>query len=280
MCAVYVRDPSDRPKVPPSADGSVSMQPAVTSHLLADARWQDGPVRLARFDDLRNRGLPGHDESPERRTPHVAMAGLLLELHWLHLVRRVSVRLPGRAIRAALDAVGGSCLDLLAVAPVLVPGIQLFRFEQSAQRARGRRVDGRPGDPHLLAGLPLQARLERRAAAADQMGRPRHLPGGGGVSGNGDDAFGIRPGTHVAGQAGRASDRILSHLPRHVSHTLKHWRDGCGLPDPRESSQARTGVGLSSMRERASELGGSLTVESHPGGGTLVRARLPLPEEE
>jgi signal transduction histidine kinase len=34
------------------------------------------------------------------------------------------------------------------------------------------------------------------------------------------------------------------------------------------------------MRERASELGGSLLVEPLPEGGTRVRARLPLPKEE
>jgi signal transduction histidine kinase len=33
------------------------------------------------------------------------------------------------------------------------------------------------------------------------------------------------------------------------------------------------------MRERANELGGSLTVETLPEGGTGVRARLPMPEE-
>jgi len=47
--------------------------------------------------------------------------------------------------------------------------------------------------------------------------------------------------------------------------------DGIGLPEVR-----RSGVGLVSMRERAEELGGVLQVERIPGGGTLVRARLPL----
>jgi signal transduction histidine kinase len=35
-------------------------------------------------------------------------------------------------------------------------------------------------------------------------------------------------------------------------------------------------VGLSSMRERAEELGGTLAVEPGPQGGTRVLARLPL----
>jgi signal transduction histidine kinase len=47
--------------------------------------------------------------------------------------------------------------------------------------------------------------------------------------------------------------------------------DGRGIaPD------ARGGVGLHSMRERADELGGKLSVERRPSGGTLVRAELPL----
>jgi signal transduction histidine kinase len=51
--------------------------------------------------------------------------------------------------------------------------------------------------------------------------------------------------------------------------------DGRGLP-----ARPRFGVGLSSMRERAEELGGTCVVEARPQGGTRVRARLPcrLPE--
>jgi signal transduction histidine kinase len=56
--------------------------------------------------------------------------------------------------------------------------------------------------------------------------------------------------------------------------------DGSGIPNTQDNSSVRAGVGLASMRERASELGGSLLVEPLPEGGTRVRARLPLPKEE
>ncbi|MEU4702180.1 sensor histidine kinase [Nonomuraea dietziae] len=46
--------------------------------------------------------------------------------------------------------------------------------------------------------------------------------------------------------------------------------DGVGL-----RQDCRAGVGTSSMRERAAELGGSCFVTSRPGGGTVVEARLP-----
>jgi two-component system NarL family sensor kinase len=48
--------------------------------------------------------------------------------------------------------------------------------------------------------------------------------------------------------------------------------DGVGMPEGH-----RAGVGLSSMRERAEELGGTLAVEPGPEGGTRVLARLPMP---
>jgi signal transduction histidine kinase len=50
--------------------------------------------------------------------------------------------------------------------------------------------------------------------------------------------------------------------------------DGIGIP-----AQRIAGVGLSSMHERASELGGSCLIQSVPNGGTQVLVRLPLPKE-
>ncbi|WP_062429615.1 sensor histidine kinase [Herbidospora daliensis] len=49
--------------------------------------------------------------------------------------------------------------------------------------------------------------------------------------------------------------------------------DGSGLPEP-----VRPGVGLSSMRRRAADLGGTFDLVAPPGGGLSVRVVLPLEE--
>jgi len=53
--------------------------------------------------------------------------------------------------------------------------------------------------------------------------------------------------------------------------TLVVSDDGDGIPPNRQA-----GVGLSSMRERAEELGGALEITTSPGAGTTVRATLPI----
>jgi signal transduction histidine kinase len=53
--------------------------------------------------------------------------------------------------------------------------------------------------------------------------------------------------------------------------TVEVRDDGLGLPEG-----FRWGVGMASMRERAEELGGALSITSAPAAGTLVRATLPV----
>jgi signal transduction histidine kinase len=50
--------------------------------------------------------------------------------------------------------------------------------------------------------------------------------------------------------------------------------DGRGFRHPQE----RHGFGFKSMRERAQELGGELSIESEPGRGMKVAVSIPLAE--
>jgi signal transduction histidine kinase len=80
--------------------------------------------------------------------------------------------------------------------------------------------------------------------------------------------------TNTARHARARSCRVrlaLQDGPERVELRLEITDDGVGLPDERH-----LGVGLSSMRERAEELGGKFAVESPPGGGVRVVARLPV----
>jgi signal transduction histidine kinase len=67
-------------------------------------------------------------------------------------------------------------------------------------------------------------------------------------------------------------DDLGGRKARSVPHLqLEITDDGIGLP-----AERRVGVGLASMRERATELGGSCVIEGAPAGGTRVVARLPI----
>ena len=78
--------------------------------------------------------------------------------------------------------------------------------------------------------------------------------------------------TNVARHANAQTCRI--HLSLESGLCLEITDDGDGLP-----ADKRAGVGLTSMRERAEELGGELNIEPGTIHGTRVWARLPLPTE-
>jgi signal transduction histidine kinase len=52
--------------------------------------------------------------------------------------------------------------------------------------------------------------------------------------------------------------------------TVEVTDNGCGI-----TADHHPGLGLSSMRERATEIGGTMTITTNPTGGTSVRALLP-----
>ena len=118
--------------------------------------------------------------------------------------------------------------------------------------------------------------------------------------------FGISAEFHTTGMdAERPAPEIETNLYRiaqeALNNTYKHARasrvdvllerrndhvvlivedDGVGF-DPNDKEGADKGLGLLGMRERAGLVGGTLEIESAPGGGTTIFARVPvsLPEE-
>jgi signal transduction histidine kinase len=75
--------------------------------------------------------------------------------------------------------------------------------------------------------------------------------------------------TNLARHAQARTARVLITIDE-VLH-LEIRDDGVGLPAERHA-----GVGLTSMRERAAELGGDFAIDSAPRRGTTVSVRLPL----
>lgn len=67
--------------------------------------------------------------------------------------------------------------------------------------------------------------------------------------------------------------RIDIALSRGAEIMLTIADDGCGM----DLSTSRSGFGLSGMRERVEMMGGVFTIETRPGHGFVVEARLPQP---
>jgi PAS domain S-box-containing protein len=105
---------------------------------------------------------------------------------------------------------------------------------------------------------------------------------------------GERPLPRVAREAETALFRIVQEA---ISNTLKHARarrvivtvrhdaatlevsvqdDGCGFDPERVERLHHDSLGLISMRERADLIGAAFDIESRPGAGTRIVARLPL----
>ena len=76
--------------------------------------------------------------------------------------------------------------------------------------------------------------------------------------------------TNVARHSG--ATRCVVHVAVNGAFELSVSDNGHGAP-----TGTRPGVGWTSMTDRAAELGGSCTISMRSGGGTVVRAVLPLP---
>lgn len=135
--------------------------------------------------------------------------------------------------------------------------------------------------PRILDDLGLPAALEwlaRRAREQEQVDLRVEL--------RGDPAVRLQP--PQAGALYRVAQEGLRNALRHSGATevvlrltvaerlatLEVIDDGRGF-DPVLAERRRPGMGLFSMRERASLVGGAFTIRSKTGGGTIVRATVP-----
>jgi signal transduction histidine kinase len=67
------------------------------------------------------------------------------------------------------------------------------------------------------------------------------------------------------------ASRCTVNLQANDSFEIEVSDNGRGLPE-----HLIPGVGVRSMRDRATELGGTFSIKNNPGGGTLITARLPI----
>jgi len=130
--------------------------------------------------------------------------------------------------------------------------------------------------PPALDELGLAGAL---SAYADQLAGPAGLVVHVNVAGNTTElpaaveVAAYRIATEALANARRhgAARTATVSLDRNTDLLLEIYDDGCGLP-----ADWRPGVGVTSMRERATRLGGTLHIESIAAGGTRVSAQIPV----
>jgi len=102
---------------------------------------------------------------------------------------------------------------------------------------------------------------------------------------------GSRPKPEVEINLYRIAQEALNNIHKHAAAgrvaVLLEWRDGEVVLiveddgkgfEPGRAVDGEKGMGLLSMRERAAQVGGTLEIESRPGSGTTVYARVPAGE--
>jgi len=179
-------------------------------------------------------------------------------------IRAIALSIAGRA-EQVLPQVHGSALSIASVAGSMYDAVHAIVARLQ---------------PAVLARQGLAAGLEEwlRGWQANHPGRELQFCLGGPLGE-------VPPATELA--VLRIVQEALSNAVRHgeARHLRIHLEadqvrllariedDGCGFVT---AAQPAGHFGLSGMRERASELGGGLTIESTPGGGTRVSVEFPL----
>ncbi|MFC7107167.1 ATP-binding protein [Nonomuraea rubra] len=234
--------PTDRRRFPAAHDERVL---ATLTPYIADAAHA---VRLtAALQRSRERILTAREEERRRlrRDLHDGLGQSLTGMAMSINAARLSVRSsPERAdlllaeLRAGMDAVSGDIRQL--VYGLRPPALDELGLAGAVAELAGTPVEVSGG----LDGLPAAVEVAAYRIVQEAL-------------------------TNARKHSGAAT--IAVALRRAETLRITVTDDGCGIPP-----DARAGVGLGSMRERAAELGGTCVVREAEGGGTVVDAELPL----
>jgi signal transduction histidine kinase len=145
-------------------------------------------------------------------------------------------------VRRLVDGLRPPALDELGLAGAI--GHQAARLDRSADPQAGAAAIHVECDPAPLPELPAAVEVAAYRIAVEAM-------------------------TNAVRHAGASACRVRLEAGREL--TVEVTDDGAGVPDT-----PRPGTGLESMRERAAEVGGDVSIERRPEGGTRVVARIPI----
>ena len=218
-------------------DATVQQVGATASAILLGSRLQASRERLVLAREEERRQL--HHRLHDGLGPGMAASAMQLET-----ARTMVHRAPANA-RAALDTVIGNVHELIADVRRLVYDLRPPALDELglADAIRARLGVGRVSTDGDLDGLPAAVEVAAFWIAVEAVNNA------------------VRHGD---------AESCRVRLTRSRNLSVEVSDHGPGLPD-----RVRPGGGLLSMRERAEQLGGTWTIESLPGGGTVVRAVLP-----
>jgi signal transduction histidine kinase len=231
------------------ADLARQAGPAVEAvRLTADLRRSREALVTAREEERRRLRRDLHDELGP------AMAGSLMKLS---AARNLMAGDADRA-RGLLDDLEGDVRGMIGEVRRITHNLRPPALDElgllGVLRIQVAAFDGGPPDREFHASLEAPDELPPLPAAVEVAGLRIALEGL----------------TNAARHSGASHAEVSLAVDGDALIIAVH-DDGKGIPE-----DARPGVGLSSMRERADELGGSVRVESPAGRGTTVTARLPV----
>jgi signal transduction histidine kinase len=227
------------------------------------------PILLGRMTFNRRRRVIRDRELAAREAVTVGRAAIARELHDVVAHHMSVMVVQAGAARTVVDADPAAAAEALRqIEASGRTGLAEMRRLLEILKTSDGNVERtpQPGLEHLdellegmrATGLPVEAVVE---------GEPRRLPPGVDLS-----AYRIvqEALTNALRHAGGASARVLLRYGRHALE-VEVIDDGHG---PTENA-GPTGHGLIGMRERVQLFGGELEAGPRPGGGFVVRARLP-----